>query len=151
MVNAMDSPMALQKLYLPPTQSQNSNMFSLAMPNSTTAFSLVDRATKCLATWAASPDCCINQSLALWALVMVSWVVNVLEAIKNKVSSADITFRHSAICVPSTLDTKCTCIPSTQKGFRASVTMTGPRSLPPMPMLTICLMGLSEYPFHSPE
>ena len=46
MVNAMDNPIALHKLYLPPTQSQNTNMFSGAIPNFTTAVSLVLRAAK---------------------------------------------------------------------------------------------------------
>ena len=32
--------------YLPPTQSQKPNIFSVAMPNAETAFSFVDKATK---------------------------------------------------------------------------------------------------------
>ena len=42
----------------------------------------------------------------LAALVMVSCVVNVFDAIKNSVSSAVTFFSVSAICVPSTLLTK---------------------------------------------
>jgi hypothetical protein len=45
-----ESPMAEVKEYRPPTQSQNSNMFSGSMPNSATASVLVETATKCLAT-----------------------------------------------------------------------------------------------------
>ncbi len=54
MKTAMDRPMADQSEYRPPTQSQNSNMFCLSMPNLVTSFSLVERATKCLATAAGS-------------------------------------------------------------------------------------------------
>ena len=49
MVRAMESPIALQSEYRPPTQSQNSNMFSLSIPNFTTSFWFVERAIKCLA------------------------------------------------------------------------------------------------------
>jgi hypothetical protein len=42
--------MALQRLYLAPTQSQNLNLCSWAILNSVTAATLVLRATKCLAT-----------------------------------------------------------------------------------------------------
>lgn len=45
----MDNPMADQKEYRPPTQSQNLNMLAESIPNSTTAFVLVDKATKCFA------------------------------------------------------------------------------------------------------
>ncbi len=50
MTMAMERPMADQREYRPPTQSQNLNMFSLAIPNSVAALTLVLRATKCLAT-----------------------------------------------------------------------------------------------------
>lgn len=56
----------------PPTQSQNSNMFAVSIPNSLTAFPLVDSAAKCFATCLLSPAVFRNQSRALWALVMVS-------------------------------------------------------------------------------
>lgn len=36
-------------------------------------------------------------------------------------------------------------------GLSASVTITGPRSLPPMPRLTTSVMGLPVKPFHAPE
>lgn len=42
--------MALQRLYRPPTQSQNLNMLFLSMPKAVTSLVLVERATKCLAT-----------------------------------------------------------------------------------------------------
>ncbi len=41
-------------------------------------------------------------------------------------------------------------MPSTQYGFKASVTITGPKSLPPIPMFTIYFIFLPVYPFHSP-
>ena len=47
-----------------------------------------------------------NQRRAVCALVMVSWVVKVLEAMMKSVVSGEIFFRVSAICVPSTLETK---------------------------------------------
>jgi hypothetical protein len=50
----MERPLALQRLYLALTQSQNLNMFSWAMPNSVMAATLVLRAKKRLATWAMS-------------------------------------------------------------------------------------------------
>ena len=40
------------------TQSQKVNMFSSAIPNLTTAFLLVESATKCWATKASSLACC---------------------------------------------------------------------------------------------
>lgn len=46
----MLNPMADQREYLPPTQSQNLNMFAVSIPNDDTAFEFVDKATKCLAT-----------------------------------------------------------------------------------------------------
>ncbi|MNT82385.1 hypothetical protein D3C72_2221070 [compost metagenome] len=48
-----------------------------------------------------------NQSRALWALVMVSWVVKVLDATRNRVVSGFSGLSVSAIWVPSTLETKC--------------------------------------------
>jgi len=48
----MERPIADQREYRPPTQSQNANMFASAIPNLVTASVLVERATKCLATCA---------------------------------------------------------------------------------------------------
>lgn len=50
MYSDMDKPIADQSEYRPPTQSQNSNIFALSIPNSVTLVSLVDKATKCFAT-----------------------------------------------------------------------------------------------------
>src|SRR5690606_23021256 len=106
MAQAIGSPMADHREYLPPTQSQNTNILSGSIPNSATASEFVDKATKCLATVEPSWACSKNQLLAEWALVIVSWVVNVLEAIKNKVVSGSNPFNVSEIWVPSTLETK---------------------------------------------
>lgn len=53
MYNMMERPMALHKLYLPPTQSQNGNMLFKSMPNCETFSELVDKATKCFETASA--------------------------------------------------------------------------------------------------
>src|SRR5256885_16881311 len=102
----MDKPIALHNEYLPPTQSQNSNMFSYSIPIFVTYFSLVDSATKCFATWLSSLAALRNHSLAVWAFVIVSCVVKVLEAIRKRVSSGLTFLSVSAICVASTFDTK---------------------------------------------
>lgn len=62
------------------------------------------------------------------ALVMVSCVVNVLEAMTKRVLSGSHFLRASAMWVPSMLETKWTLGP-TQNGFKASVTIRGPRSV----------------------
>jgi hypothetical protein len=102
----VESPMAESIEYRPPTQSQNSNMFVGSMPNSTTFAVLVDRATKCLATARASPRPWSSQARALVALVMVSSVVNVLEATMKRVSDGSRSRVASTRSVASTFETK---------------------------------------------
>ena len=69
----VESPIAESIEYRPPTQSQNSNMLVVSMPNSATFSAFVDTATKCLATALASPPRpWSDQSRALCALVIVS-------------------------------------------------------------------------------
>lgn len=58
--------------------------------------------------------------------------------------------RVLAMWVPSMLETNQTRGPPEEYGLRASVTMRGPRSEPPMPMLMTSVMGLPVYPFQSP-
>src|SRR5258706_5864535 len=106
MVRAIDKPMALHKEYLPPTQSQNSNMFFLSIPKFTTSLSLVERAAKCLAICFSSFAFFRNHCLAVWAFVIVSCVVKVLEAIRKRGLSGFTFFNVSAICVPSTFETR---------------------------------------------
>ena len=106
MKTAIGSPIALHREYRPPTQSQNANMFFVSMPNFVTSFSLVERATKCLATCFTSPAVFRNHSLAVVALVIVSCVVNVLLATIQSVVSGWSFLIVSATWVPSTFDTK---------------------------------------------
>lgn len=99
------SPIALQTLYRPPTQSSNPNMLALSMPNFVTSFSFVESATKCLAMCEGDFAVWRNHSLAVFALVVVSAVVKVLEAMRKSVVSGSQAFKASAICVPSMLET----------------------------------------------
>ena len=56
-------------------------MFSVSIPNSATPSALVETATKCLAIADSSPPRpASDHSRAVWALVIVSRVVNVFEA-----------------------------------------------------------------------
>jgi hypothetical protein len=112
------------------------------MPNAETALALVESAAKCSATCFGSPARSRNHERAVSALVMVSWVVKVFDATRNSVVPGFTFFSVSAMCVPSTLDTKWEVMPGSLYGRRASVTMTGPRSEPPMPMLTTSVMAL---------
>src|SRR6185369_7790049 len=95
MVQTIERPMEDHNEYRPPTQSQNTNMFSEAIPNSVTAFVLVETATKCFATSPLPFDLSRNHFLADSALVIVSWVVNVLEAMMNNVVSGSSCFTVS--------------------------------------------------------
>ncbi len=65
----------------------------------------MDTATKCLATAASSPRAASAQSRAEWALVMVSRVPKVLEAMMNSVSAGSRSRVASTKSVASTLDT----------------------------------------------
>src|ERR1041385_6664384 len=87
MVQTIDKPIEDQREYLPPTQSQNTNMFSGAIPKAATSLALVETATKCFATSPLPPDFSKNHFLADSAFVIVSCVVNVFEAMMNKVVS----------------------------------------------------------------
>mmetsp|Transcript_11678 Transcript_11678/g.17487 ORF Transcript_11678/g.17487 Transcript_11678/m.17487 type:complete len:209 (+) Transcript_11678:1227-1853(+) len=126
-------------------------MFFTSMPNSETALPLVDSAAKCFATAAGSLRFSSSHAFADAAFVIVSCVVNVLEAMRKRVVSASTSFSTSAMCVPSTLETKCTLRSRLQYGLSASVIMTGPRSEPPIPRLTTSVIVLPVNPFHSPE
>ena len=134
--------MADQREYLPPTQSQKTNIFSGAMPNFRTSASLVEIATKCFSICASSIAASRNHLRAVCALVIVSCVVKVFDAIMKSVVSGERPFSVSAICVPSMFETKCVLICGLRYGTSASVTMTGPRSEPPMPMFTISVIDL---------
>ena len=121
------------------------------MPNFETPSALVLTATKCLATSLGVPPLAKNHSFALCAFFMVSCVVKVFEAMIKSVVSCFTFFKTSHKSAPSTLATKWKFISSVTKGFRALMTMRGPRSLPPMPIFTTSVMRLSVHPFQAPE
>ena len=80
-------------------------MLAGSMPNLLTSASLVETATKCLATAAGSFRTPRSQSRAVPALVMVSWVVKVLEETITRVSAGSRSRVASTTSVPSTLET----------------------------------------------
>ena len=123
-------------------------MLSVEMPNAPTFSALVETATKCLATSASSPSWPVSQSRADVALASVSCVVKVLDTTMNSVSAASRSRVASAMSVPSTLDTKRNCRSRWLKACSASYAMAGPRSEPPMPMLTTVRMRLPVVPSH---
>jgi len=97
--------------YRPPTQSQNPNMLAVSIPNSATFAAFVDTATKCRPTAASSPSASISHARAVFALVIVSIVVKVLEQTMKRVSSASSPRSFSETSAPSTLDTNSTFRP----------------------------------------
>ena len=102
----VERPIAESIEYLPPTQSQNSNMFAVSMPNAETFAALVETATKCFATALGSPPSPFNNhSRALCALVIVSSVVKVLDDTMNSVSAGSRSRVASTKSMPSTFET----------------------------------------------
>ncbi len=101
----VERPMAESIEYRPPTQSQKPNMLAGSIPNLRTSASLVDTATKCLATAAGSFSPPSSQWRALAALVMVSSVVKVLDETMTSVSAGSRSRVASTTSVPSTLET----------------------------------------------
>ncbi len=82
-------------------------MFVVSMPNCATSAALVETATKCLATdFSSPPRPASDHSRALWALVIVSRVVNVFDEIMKSVSDGSRSWTASAKSLPSTLETK---------------------------------------------
>ena len=81
-------------------------MFAVSMPNLLTSWALVETATKCLATACSSFKRRQSTSArAVWALVIVSSVVNVFDETMNSVSAGSRSRVASAKSVPSTLET----------------------------------------------
>ena len=115
-------------------------MFAGSMPNPRTSCSLVDTATKCFATAASSPSVASVQSRAVRALVMVSRVVNVFDAMMKSVVSGSRSRVASRKSAPSTFETNRYVIERSEYGASAVVAMRGPRSLPPIPTLTTASM-----------
>ena len=88
MASMVERPIAESIEYRPPTQSQNSNMFAVSIPNFATSSALVETATKCLATaFSSPPSRASSQARAVAALVIVSSVVNVFDETMNSVSA----------------------------------------------------------------
>ena len=145
-----ESPIADATEKRPPTQSQNSNMFVVSIPNARTASELVLSATKCFLT-ASWPSACTNHSRATRAFANVSTVVKVFDATTNIVSSGFSPWMFAAKSAGSTLETKWHEMPSWRLARRASYTMAGPRSLPPIPILTIWQIRLPVLPMISPD
>ncbi len=81
-------------------------MLAVSMPNSATFSAFVDNATKCLATADSSARASSSQERADVALVTVSMVVKVLEAMTNSVSAGSRSRTASCRSAPSTFDTK---------------------------------------------
>ena len=80
-------------------------MFSVSIPKRDTSSAFVDTATKCFAIASSEPRRASAQSRAVWALVIVSSVVNVFDATMKSVSSGSRSRVASAKSVPSTLET----------------------------------------------
>nr|MCF0102711.1 hypothetical protein [Streptomyces sp. MH191] len=96
-------------------------MLAVSMPKSATFSAFVDSATKCFATaLSSSPSPASSQLRAEVALVIVSIVVNVLEATMNRVSAGSRSRRFSCRSAPSTLETKRTVRPRSVKARSAS-------------------------------
>ncbi len=126
-------------------------MLAVSMPNSATFSAFVDRATKCLATAASSPREASSQARAAVALVIVSIVVKVFDAMTNSVSAGSRSRTASCRSAPSTFETKRNVNSRAVYGRSASYAMAGPRSEPPMPTFTTFLIRLPVWPVHSPE
>jgi hypothetical protein len=68
----------------------------------------------------------------------------------NSVSAGSRSRVVSTKSVPSTLETKRNVNARSLYARSASYAMTGPRSDPPMPMLTTLRIGLLVWPHHAP-
>ena len=111
------------------------------MPNSRAAATLVVSAAKCRAM--SVPPCASNQARAERALVMVSMVVKVLDAIRNSVLCGRTWRSTPASSWPSTLETKWKRLPGSTYSASAATAICGPRSEPPMPMFTTSVIAAS--------
>ena len=79
---------------------------------------------------------------AVWAFIMVSAVVKVFEAMMKSVVSGFSLSSAASMSWPSTFETKCICRRGWLYWRSARQTIFGPRSEPPMPMLTMSVIGL---------
>ncbi len=111
---------------------------------------LVDTAAKCFAS-AALPRRSAIHCRARRALLIVSSVVNVFEQTMKSVVAGSALSMTSAIWQPSMFETKRTARSRLRNRASASTAITGPRSEPPMPMLTMVRNGLPVLPATAPE
>ena len=117
-------------------------MLAVSIPNADTFSAFVDTATKWSAT-ASSPSASTSQARAVRALVRVSIVPKVLEATMNSVDAGSAPASTPAMSAPSMLDTNDERIRGWANAFSARVAIAGPRSEPPMPMLTTWVIDSS--------
>ena len=87
----------------------------------------------------------------MWAFVSVSIVVNVFDDTTNSVSAGSSPASAPAMSAPSTLDTKRAASSGWRNASSARAAIAGPRSEPPMPMLTTVRMRLPVAPVHAPS
>jgi hypothetical protein len=90
------------------------------------------------------PPCAKNQALAERALVMVSMVVKVLLAIRNSVLRGLSSPQHTRQFMPVDIGDKVKALARDRDASSASTAICGPRSEPPMPMLTTSVMAASS-------
>ena len=98
-----------------------------------------------------APSFSSSQARAVCALVIVSWVVKVLEATMKSVRSGSRRLqRLGDVRAVDVGDEVRRAARPASTGAAPRSTMTGPRSEPPMPMLTTSVIVLPVWPFHSP-
>ena len=96
-------------------------------------------------------DPCAIQARALGALVIVSCVVKVFDETMNKVRAGSSPRSVSPMSAPSTFETKWLRSCGGAKGASARAAIAGPRSEPPMPMLTTSVIGWPSAPRTRPS
>ena len=104
-------------------------------PKPATLSALVETATKCLATAASSFAAAKTTHGPCWRAWFLA--VNVFDATTKRVSQIQLEERLGDVRAVYVRHKNCTV--AFRVGFKASVTMTGPKSEPPMPMLTTVL------------
>ena len=149
--SATGRPIADHTEYLPPTQSQTGKTLSSATPKLIAPFLLLVIAMKCFSIATGASEASKSHFFAIAAFSAVSGVLNDFEATIKIVVSGLSSLITSSKCEGSTFDTKCKFCSPTLKSSKASHTSRGPRSEPPIPMLTMSLIFLPLNPFHFPE
>ena len=106
------------------------------MPKAAVLSVAVEIAANCAA---GSATFAAIQARTVCAFVIVSIVVKVFEATITSVVSGSSPESTSCACAPSTFEMKCSRGPSAKEA-QAIAAITGPRSEPPMPILTTSVM-----------